>query len=165
MLDFLYSFVLAFLTAILSLTVWPAFFDGLALALNLSLLFLVALAVFADWRLGWLYVLWSGLIYTLYSPSFFGFYFILFIVEFLVLRFSLRYFFHQQSLVNYLFLLFLATFIWRIFLSLGEGTSSFNLLLFCRLFAYQFSFYFFITCLVYYFYPPFKKRLQENLIK
>jgi len=110
--------MLLVITIILITTLQLGFLPGLnynlALFVNLPLLFIVFITFFYHTETAIVAALFLGLMLDLYSPLFFGFYIILFLIEISVIRFFILHILQNKNLAVFLLVNLLAVLIWQI---------------------------------------------------
>lgn len=164
MRQFIYLFLLSFILVIFSLAIAPVLFGQLAFVINPALLFLVFAVLFFDFNLSLFYVLITGLLFDFYSPFFFGFYLLLFLIELGLIKAFIYYFLRQQNIFTYLILNFLAIVIWYLAMSAIVLLANFNFFDFVSKIFYQSLTHFVLVFSAYKFWPPLRAKLSVNLI-
>lgn len=96
----------------------PGFSSNLNLLINLPLLFVLLLVFFADFETAFIGALLSGFFLDLYSPFFFGFFTLLFLIELLVINFFISHVLQNKRLRSLLALNLIALIVWQSIYSL-----------------------------------------------
>ena len=104
----------AILLVVFQLTWLPSFNFNLSLGFNLPLILLIFLIFFFNQPVVIVIAAVSGLLFDLYSPNFFGFYFLLFMFEYAVLQFFTIQILQNKSLFAFISLNVLAVLVWQL---------------------------------------------------
>jgi len=160
--------ILAVQTALL-----PVISGGMASAINLPLIFFIFASVFSSRQSVLALVAVLGLLIDISASTFFGFFILIFMAEFLILKFFQNNVLRNKNLFSFLALNWLGIFIWKVvYIFLFYGWLKFQVFNFSEVIDWRYLLYGFygfichtlIILILYVLLPGFKRRLNDDIV-
>ncbi len=168
----MFKYLFIFLTIIIFVVLQLAFLPGLNIKLsifiNLPLLLIVFLTFFSDSSISFPACLLAGLLLDIYAPTFFGFYILLFLIIFFIIKFFSLYILQNKNLFVFIFLNVITILVWHlltfIILNIKFNSYQLNIITYLLNILYQLGIHIFIIILLYRFFPYLRYNLSGSVV-
>ena len=173
MFKYLFIFLTVIILVIFQIAFLPGLNSNLPSFINLPLLLIIFLIFFFNNSISFPSILLSGLLLDFYSTNFFGFFILLFLIEFIIIKFFSLHILQNKNLFIFISLNILSIFIWHIlslilvFMTLKFNNQPLELVINIKYLLnilYQLIIHSVIVFLLYKFSPHVKSNLSGSLV-